>query len=195
MLLFLIAPCIDLCNNRPDHPFHAPQAIHRGNTNNYTIITSPAAPAERRGSAASASGSAAQLAPNLWHHVFSALPWWVKTTCCRIGFLRLCAACIDAVYIHRTYPGSVSVCLRVQLCEDMISTTLEKKSGERTTFTEVGNWNCHNFILNLETGWSCCNGVHCKGRTTTNYSRRWCRGGGGVTLVLEENMRVVYSVT
>lgn len=128
MLLFLIAPCIDLCNNRPDHPFHAPQAIHRGNTNNYTIITSPAAPAERRGSAASASGSAAQLALNLWHHVFSALPWWVKTTCCRIGFLRLCAACIDAVYVHRTYPGSVSVCLRVQLCEDMISTTLERRA-------------------------------------------------------------------
>lgn len=73
VLLFLRAPRIDFCNDRAGRPAHAPPAIHRSNTNNYTIITSPAAPA-------SASGSAAQLALNLWHHVFSALPQRVKTT-------------------------------------------------------------------------------------------------------------------
>lgn len=78
VLLFLRAPCIDFCNNRPSRPFHAPAAVHRSNTNNYTIITSPAAPTEWRRPPAPASGSAAQLALNLWHRVFSALPWWVK---------------------------------------------------------------------------------------------------------------------
>ena len=84
VLLFLIAPRIDFCNNRPGRPFHAPPAIHRSNTNNYTIITSPAAPTERREATASASGSAAQLALNLWHNVFSAPPWWVKTIKCHL---------------------------------------------------------------------------------------------------------------
>lgn len=65
VLLFLIAPCIDFCNNQPICPFHAPPAIHRSNTNNYTIITSPAAHTEQCGATVSASGSDAQLALNL----------------------------------------------------------------------------------------------------------------------------------
>lgn len=64
-LLFLIALRIDFCNDWPGHPFHAPPAIHCSNTNNYTIITSPAAPAEQRGATAPASGSVVQLAINL----------------------------------------------------------------------------------------------------------------------------------
>lgn len=81
-LLFLTAPCIDFCNDQPGRPFHAPPVIHRGNTNNYTIITSPAARTERCGATVSASGSSAQLALNLWHHVFSALQWRVTTIQC-----------------------------------------------------------------------------------------------------------------
>lgn len=56
---------IDFCSDRPPASFHAPAAIHRSNTNNYTIITSPAAPAGPCGAAACSSGSAAQLAINL----------------------------------------------------------------------------------------------------------------------------------
>lgn len=48
LLLFLTAPCIDLCTDR-SRPCHAPPAIRPSNTNNYTTITSPAAPAERGG--------------------------------------------------------------------------------------------------------------------------------------------------
>lgn len=70
---FLTAPGIDFCNDQPGQPFHAPPANRRSNTNNYTIITSPAARTERCGATVSASESPAQLALNLWHHVFSAL--------------------------------------------------------------------------------------------------------------------------
>lgn len=41
---------------------HAPAAIHCGNTNNYTIITSPAAPTEQHRATSSAFICAAQLA-------------------------------------------------------------------------------------------------------------------------------------
>lgn len=56
------APRIDFWNDRLGRPLHAPAAIHCGNTNNYTIITSPAAPTEQHRATSSAFICAAQSA-------------------------------------------------------------------------------------------------------------------------------------